>query len=155
PERVYLTFEEFTLDIGGHSLVDSRGREVALTRGEFALLVTLARHPGRVLSRDQLLDSAPGYGSDGYDPSNECLVWPLRRKIETDPRHPRIIVTVPGAGYKLAVKVRSAAAKSNATADAPADLPPARPLPVERRHITVLACEFAGLAPPSARLDPE
>jgi class 3 adenylate cyclase/predicted ATPase len=156
PERAYLTFEEFTLDIGGHQLVDSAGREVSLTRGEFALLVSLARHPGLVLSRDQLLSSAVGYGGDGYDRSIDVMIWRLRRKIERDPKHPRIIVTVPGTGYKLAVKVRSTAAKPKEAADAPAeDLPPARPRPVERRHITVLACEFVGLAALSSRLDPD
>jgi class 3 adenylate cyclase/predicted ATPase len=156
PERVYLTFEEFTLDIGGHSLVVSGGREVPLTRGEFALLVSLARRPGLVLSRDQLLSSAAGYGSEGYDRSIDVMVWRLRRKIEREPRHPRIIVTVPGAGYKFAVKVRSTAAKPKEMADAPAaDSPPARPRPVERRHITVLACEFVGLTALSSQLDPE
>src|SRR5262249_5303541 len=153
-ERVHLTFEEFTLDIGGHSLVDSAGREVPLTRGEFALLVALARRPGLVLSRDQLLNSAAGYGGDGNDHSIDVMVWRLRQKIERDPRHPRIIVTVPGTGYKLAVMVRPTAAKSGETVDAPAvNLPPARSRPVERRHITVLACEFAGLAAPSSLLD--
>src|SRR5215468_10433584 len=98
PERAHLTFGEFMLDIGGHSLADSSGREVALTRGEFALLVALARRPGLVLSRDQLLSSAAGPGGDGYDRSIDVMVWRLRQKIERDPKHPRINVTVPGAG---------------------------------------------------------
>ena len=76
--------------------------EVPLTHAEFALLVVLARHPGRVLSRDQLLDAALGRRAEPYDRSIDVLVGRLRRKIEPDPKVPRFIVTMVGEGYKFA-----------------------------------------------------
>ena len=55
-----LSFDGFTIDLAGRSLRAVDGSEVPLTRSEFALLVALTRHPGRVLSRDQLLDASVG-----------------------------------------------------------------------------------------------
>jgi two-component system, OmpR family, response regulator len=61
-----MSFDGFTIDFAGRSLRDCGGSEVPLTRAEFALLVVLARHPGRVLSRDQLLDAALGRRAEPY-----------------------------------------------------------------------------------------
>jgi len=104
-----LAFDGFTIDLAGRSLRDNRGSEVPLTRSEFALLVVLARQPGRVLSRDQLLDAALGRPAEPYDRSVDVLVGRLRKKIEPDPKSPRFILTIVGEGYKFAAKVLQAA----------------------------------------------
>jgi DNA-binding response OmpR family regulator len=101
-----LSFGGLTIDLAGRSLRDAGGSEVPLTRSEFALLVELARHPGRVLSRDQLLDAAAGRRAEPYDRSVDVLVGRLSRKIEPDPKAPPFIVTVLGEGYKFAAKLR-------------------------------------------------
>ena len=74
---------------------------VALTAREFDLLLHFARHPGRVFSRAQLLDSVWGYGHDGYEHTVNSHINRLRSKIERDPSHPEFIVTVWGVGYKM------------------------------------------------------
>jgi len=76
------------------------GREVALTRTEFDLLLELARQPGRVLAREALLDHVWGYDFLGDSRLVDVAVGRLRAKIEADPANPTLIVTVRGAGYK-------------------------------------------------------
>ena len=77
------------------------GQPVDLTPTEFQLLVTLARQPGRIFSREQLLEAIHGVAFDGYDRSVDSHIKNLRRKIEPDPRQPRHIETVYGVGYRL------------------------------------------------------
>ena len=78
------------------------GKRTALTAHEFDILVALARNSGRVLSRDQLLELVKGDGADeAFDRSIDVHVSRLRGKIEPDPRHPRYVKTVRGAGYLL------------------------------------------------------
>jgi DNA-binding response OmpR family regulator len=76
-------------------------RRVALTAREFDLLAALARHPGRVYTREQLLDLVWGYGHDGYGHTVNSHVNRLRAKIEDDPANPRYILTVWSIGYKF------------------------------------------------------
>jgi DNA-binding response OmpR family regulator len=79
------------------------GKRMSLTAHEFDILVALARNSGRVLSRDQLLELVKGDGADeAFDRSIDVHVSRLRAKIEPDPRHPRYVKTVRGAGYLLA-----------------------------------------------------
>ena len=78
------------------------GREVALTGHEFALLEALARRAGRILSREQLIELAGGSPEDAFDRSVDVHVSRLRQKLGDDPKHPRLIKTVRGAGYLLA-----------------------------------------------------
>jgi len=78
------------------------GRDVPLTRTEFDLLAGLARHPGRVFSRDALLDLVWGYDYLGDSRLVDVAVGRLRAKVEADPANPELIVTVRGAGYKAA-----------------------------------------------------
>ncbi len=80
--------------------VSVEGRDVALTRTEFDLLVELVRHPGRVFSRDVLLDRVWGYDYLGDSRLVDVAVGRLRAKIEADPANPALVVTVRGAGYK-------------------------------------------------------
>ncbi len=79
------------------------GEEVHCTRTEFRLLSELADHPGRVLSREHLLERVWGYDYFGDGRLVDVHVRRLRTKIEPDPANPRFILTVRGMGYKLAV----------------------------------------------------
>ena len=81
--------------------VSVRGNQVELTPTEWAVLVALARSPGRVFTRFELVNRARGYDFDGYERTVDSHVKNLRRKIEADPRQPRIVQTVLGAGYRL------------------------------------------------------
>ena len=72
-----------------------------LTPVEFKLLGVLAKEPGRVFSRAQIIEKVFGYDFDGFDRTIDVHILKLRRKIEADPRHPRYIKTVYGVGYKL------------------------------------------------------
>jgi DNA-binding response OmpR family regulator len=114
-----LRFDGYTLDAVGRSCRDASGRVVTLTRAELLLLLTLARRPGRVVSRDELTRAVAGRGAEHGDRSIDVLISRLRRKIETNPKSPRIILTVPGVGYTLAAR------QQIATYTAPVSNPPA------------------------------
>ena len=77
------------------------GRLVDLTATEFALLAALARQPGRVYTRSQLLDAIHGSAFESYERAVDAHVKNLRRKLEPDPRHPHLLLTVHGVGYRL------------------------------------------------------
>jgi DNA-binding response OmpR family regulator len=92
---------DLTLDLG--RLRASVGdRVVPLTATEFELLATLARQPGRVFTRSQLLDAIHGVAFESYERAIDAHVKNIRRKLEADPRHPRHLLTVYGIGYRLA-----------------------------------------------------
>jgi DNA-binding response OmpR family regulator len=78
------------------------GQATDLTPTEFDLLVVLARHPGRVFTRLELLDRVQGYAFEGYERTVDAHVKNLRQKIEPDPKQPRYLLTVYGVGYKFA-----------------------------------------------------
>jgi len=78
------------------------GRRVDLTKTEFQLLAALAREPGRVFTRAQLLDSVRGVAFESYERAIDAHVKNIRRKIEPDPRSPRYVLTVFGVGYRFA-----------------------------------------------------
>jgi DNA-binding response OmpR family regulator len=82
--------------------VDAGGRRVELTPTEFQLLVALARRPGRILTRSQLLDAVHGVAFESYERAIDTHVKNLRRKLEPDPRMPRYVMTVHGVGYRFA-----------------------------------------------------
>ena len=77
------------------------GRPLNLTTVEFKLLGVLAKEPGRVFSRGELIEKALGYDFEGFDRTIDVHILNLRRKLEADPSHPRYVKTVYGAGYKL------------------------------------------------------
>jgi DNA-binding response OmpR family regulator len=77
------------------------GEPVDLTSTEFQLLVTLVRQPGRIFSREQLLEAVHGVAFESYDRSVDSHIKNIRRKIEPDPRKPRYIQTVYGVGYRF------------------------------------------------------
>jgi DNA-binding response OmpR family regulator len=101
--------EDCKFDLAGHTFVDGSGREVRLTRAETALLTAFVESPRRVLSRDQLRYAVPGRSAEPCDRSVDMLVARLRRKIEPDPKAPRLILSVPGIGYKFDIRPQSAA----------------------------------------------
>jgi DNA-binding response OmpR family regulator len=78
------------------------GRPVELTPTEFQLLATLARQPGRVFTRGQLLDAVHGVAFESYERAIDAHVKNLRRKIEPTPGRPRYLLTVHGVGYRFA-----------------------------------------------------
>ena len=77
-------------------------RRVDVTPTEFQLLQTLAREPGRIFTRAQLLDALRGVAFESYERAIDAHIKNLRRKLEPDPHEPRYILTVYGVGYKLA-----------------------------------------------------
>jgi two-component system alkaline phosphatase synthesis response regulator PhoP len=78
------------------------GRRVELTATEFQLLLHMARQPGRVFTRAQLLDAVHGVAVESYERAIDAHVKNIRRKIEDDPHAPRHLQTVFGVGYRLA-----------------------------------------------------
>ncbi|MGH9103526.1 MAG: response regulator transcription factor [Acidimicrobiales bacterium] len=81
--------------------VTVRGETVELTPTEWGILVALARTPGRVYSRYELINRVRGYEFDGYERTIDSHVKNLRRKVEADPRSPLVVETVLGGGYRL------------------------------------------------------
>lgn len=105
PGPELLRFDGWEFDVPARSLrKEANGSEISLTRSEFELLLTFLRHAGRVLSRDQLRNAVSGKNVEAYERSIDMLVGRLRRKLETDARRPRLIVTIAGVGYRFAVK---------------------------------------------------
>jgi two-component system torCAD operon response regulator TorR len=98
-------FDGWTVDLTAHVLEAPDGREIHLTRSEFNLLAALVKAPNRVLNRDHLLDAISQHADAPRDRMIDVLVSRLRRKIEADPKAPKLIVTVVGFGYKLAARV--------------------------------------------------
>src|SRR5437773_3898106 len=78
------------------------GRPIELTATEFAILATMAREPGRVFTRSQLLDAVHGVAFDSYERAIDAHVKNIRHKIERDPASPRYLLTVYGVGYRFA-----------------------------------------------------
>jgi two-component system OmpR family response regulator len=103
-----LTFLGWRLDGALRELRDPKGARVAVTDAEFDLLQALCERPGRVLSRDQLLDLTQGRAAAPFERSVDVLVSRLRRKIESDPHHPAIIKTVRSGGYLFTPTVEPA-----------------------------------------------
>lgn len=96
-----LRFASWELDTAARSLTSPQGDDVPLTAGEFDLLRAFAEHPGRVLSRDFLLEQTRGREAGPFDRTIDVQVGRLRKKIEADAEDPQIIKSVRGAGYIL------------------------------------------------------
>jgi DNA-binding winged helix-turn-helix (wHTH) protein len=101
PSRQAVRFADLILDIEGCRLTRDSGEAIPLTRGELALLRMFVSRPGRVISRDNLLDAFTRRRFEPFDRSVDVLIGKLRRKIEPDPKQPRLIVTVTGEGYRF------------------------------------------------------
>lgn len=88
-----------TLDLEARCLIGPGQERRALHPREFDLLAAFAARPGRVLTREKLLDLAHPHGEEAFDRSIDVRIARIRRKLETDPANPQIIRTVRGAGY--------------------------------------------------------
>jgi two-component system, OmpR family, response regulator len=99
--RSKLRFAGWELDKAARRLTNPQGQDVPLTTGEFDLLCAFAQHPGRVLSRDFLLEQTRGREAGPFDRTIDVQVGRLRRKLEADAEDPQIIKSVRGAGYLL------------------------------------------------------
>jgi two-component system OmpR family response regulator len=103
-----LRFAGWQLDVAARRLVNAQGQDVALTTGEFDLLCVFANHPGRVLSRDFLLEQTRGREAGPFDRTVDVQVGRLRKKLGDDGDDPKIIKSVRSAGYILVPSVVSA-----------------------------------------------
>lgn len=92
---------DLTID-EGRMLARRADQRIDLTASEFQLLATLARHPGRVFTRGQLLDAIHGESFETYERAIDAHIKNIRRKLEPEPQRPRYVLTVFGVGYRLA-----------------------------------------------------
>ncbi|WP_423063086.1 response regulator [Candidiatus Paracoxiella cheracis] len=98
-------FKDWTLDQNKRRLIAPDGVAVPLSAGEYELLVAFLENPQRTLNRDQLLDLTHGREATPFDRTIDVQVARLRKKIETDPKNPQIIVTMRGDGYQFNAEV--------------------------------------------------
>ena len=106
PDRhAHYRFAGWCLDTARRELVDPDGTLVALTAGEFDLLLAFASHPRRVLDRERLLGLTKGRQAQPFDRSVDIQLSRLRRKIEADSKRPELIKTVRGGGYMFTPEV--------------------------------------------------
>ncbi len=97
-------FAGWQLDLGRRQLLSADGLETVLTTGEFDMLSVFARHRGRVLAREMLMDLTRGRNLDAFDRTIDAQIARLRKKIERDPKKPELIKSVRGIGYVFAGK---------------------------------------------------
>jgi two-component system OmpR family response regulator len=100
-------FAGWTLDSARHRLMAPEDVLVELTSAEFSLLLAFVRSARRVLTREQLIDLSGGETGYSYDRSVDILISRLRRKMEEDPRSPKLIRTVRNGGYEFVAEVAS------------------------------------------------
>jgi two-component system phosphate regulon response regulator OmpR len=98
-----LAFGRLEIDLGAR-MARLDGKACDLTSHQFDLLVVLAQAPGRVLSRDQIMDTLKGHALEAFDRSIDVHISRIRAAIEDDPKNPRRVLTVRGAGYVFAKK---------------------------------------------------
>lgn len=103
---VVFEFAGLTLDVDGHQLATTEGRDIPLTTGEFDMLLVLLEQPGKVITRDHLMQRLHGRPAGPFDRAVDVQVGRLRRKVEADPGNPTLIKSIRGAGYVLAAPVR-------------------------------------------------
>jgi len=100
-----VSFNKGALIIDGQSYeVRKAEGQINVTPTEFKVLHTLAMHPGRVFTREELVEKALGYQFEGYERSIDAHIKNIRHKIEEDPRNPEYILTIYGVGYRFSGK---------------------------------------------------
>ncbi len=107
PSIAILKFDGWTLDLGQRELTSWDAKYIDLTFYEFELLAAMAQRSRRVMSRDQILDLIANRQWQPNDRSIDVLVGKLRRKLNDNPRNPRLIKTVRGVGYMFTPEARS------------------------------------------------
>lgn len=108
PAGQIVSFAGWKLNLTSRELFSPAGAKIAVTGAEFDLLHAFCERPGRVLSRDQLLDLTQGRIAGPYERSIDVLVSRLRQKIERDPREPEFIKTIRSGGYLFTPRVERA-----------------------------------------------
>jgi|GEM_PF-1271 Response regulators consisting of a CheY-like receiver domain and a winged-helix DNA-binding domain len=108
PSGQSFAFGDWTVDFDACVLTHKSGDQVELSSAEAELLQVFTKAPGRVLSRNQLLDATTGRSADPFDRSMDARISRLRRKLRDDPRSPKIIRTVYGVGYVFSASVLKA-----------------------------------------------
>lgn len=101
-----IMFANWQLDRETHCLIDEDEIAISLSKREYDLLLIFLENPGRILSRDQLMDYLYGKDCDPMDRSIDVLIGRLRKKIEMDPRNPLLLITIRGGGYQLKTPVK-------------------------------------------------
>ena len=109
--RSAFSFAGWQLDTASRRLSSPQGEEVPLTGGEFDLLCAFVQHPGRVLSRDFLLEQTRGREAGPFDRTVDVQVGRLRKKLEADAEAPQLIKSVRGAGYLFVPPVQPSPAR--------------------------------------------
>jgi len=100
-----LSFNNSSLVIDGQGYeVKKNGRQLKVTPTEFKVLYSLASAPGKVFSREDLVEKALGYQFEGYERSIDAHIKNIRHKIEEDPKNPAYIITIYGVGYRFSGK---------------------------------------------------
>ncbi len=105
-EAETIEFDRWRLNVSGRELIGEDGVAVPLSTAEFQLLSAFVNRPRMVLSRDQLLDLTRGRAANVFDRSIDNQVSRLRKKIEADPKQPKLITTVWGGGYMFSADVK-------------------------------------------------
>ena len=100
-----MRFDRWRFDFARRELLGEDDVAVKLSSGEHLLLVSLIEHAGLALTREQLLDLTKGREAQLFDRSIDNQISRLRRKVEADPRNPRIIVTQWGGGYAFVAEI--------------------------------------------------
>lgn len=98
-------FDKWRFDLTRRELTGPDNVSLALSSAEFRLLEIFVERPGQILNRDKLLDLSVGRSAEPFDRSIDNMISRLRKKIEDDPKYPKIIKTVWGEGYSLTVPV--------------------------------------------------
>lgn len=91
---------DIVIDVAGHKVFE-KGAQIDMTASEYKLLVTLAKSPGRVFTRSELVRKVLGYDFEGYERSIDSHIKNLRAKLGDDPKSPRWLFTVHGIGYRF------------------------------------------------------
>lgn len=102
-----ITFLNWVLDRNKRRLISPENLIVPLSTGEYDLLVVFLENPERTLSRDQILELTRGREAGPFDRTIDVQVGRLRKKLEINPKEPKMIVTVRGGGYQFTVKVET------------------------------------------------
>jgi two-component system phosphate regulon response regulator OmpR len=114
-EQAYetLSFEGWKVILERRQLISMDGSEVPLTGGEFKLLSAFLKNAGRVLSRQQLMDVTHGAGWHAYERTVDAQISRLRKKLEADPKKPKLLKSVHGDGYVFTATVSRQGAQKN------------------------------------------
>jgi two-component system OmpR family response regulator len=114
-EQAYemLSFEGWKVILERRQLIAPDGSEVPLTGGEFKLLAAFLKNAGRVLSRQQLMDVTHGAGWHAYERTIDAQISRLRKKLEADPKKPKLLKSVHGDGYVFTANVSRPGVQKN------------------------------------------